>query len=119
MAGGGTFGARQIAYFNGDLFRTDTPIELNTVAMQRLGDAVKDNWRSIEPSIFGTLFKRALDISKRAQTGAHYTGADDIKLVVEPVVMMPLRREWETAPGRSTTCWMRKTPTVRGSGWRR
>ena len=95
MAGGGTFGAHQIAYFNGDLFRADTPIELNTVAMQRLGDAVKDNWRSIEPSIFGTLFERALDASKRAQTGAHYTGADDIELVVEPVVMTPLRREWE------------------------
>ena len=27
--------------------------------------------------------------------GAHYTGADDIELVVEPVVMTPLRREWE------------------------
>ena len=97
MAGGGTFGPHQIAYFNGDLFRTDTPIELNTVAMQRLGDTVKDNWRSIEPSIFGTLFERALDASKRAQTGAHYTGAEDIELVVEPVVMTPLRREWETA----------------------
>ena len=97
MAGGGTFGPHQIAYFNGDLFRADTPIELSTVAMQRLGDAVKDNWRSIEPSIFGTLFERALDASKRAQTGAHYTSADDIELVVEPVVMTPLRREWETA----------------------
>ena len=97
MAGGGTFGAHQIAYFNGDLFRTDTSIELSPVAMQRLGDAVKDNWRSIEPSIFGTLFERALDTSKRAETGAHYTGAKDIKLVVEPVVMTPLRREWEAA----------------------
>ena len=97
MAGGGTFGAHQIAYFNGDLFRADTPIALNSVAMQRLGDAVKDNWRSIEPSIFGTLFERALDASKRAQTGAHYTGAKDIKLVVDPVVMTPMRREWEVA----------------------
>ena len=48
-----------------------------------------------EPSIFGTLFERALDASNRAQMGAHYTGADDIELVVEPVVMTPLRREWE------------------------
>ena len=53
------------------------------------------NWRDIEPSIFGTLFERALDASNRAQMGAHYTGADDIELVVEPVVMTPLRREWE------------------------
>ena len=66
------------------------------MALQRLGEACKSNWRDIEPSIFGTLFERALDASKRAQTGAHYTGADDIRLVVEPVVMKPLRREWET-----------------------
>ena len=97
MAGGGMFGAKEIAWFNGDLFRADTPIELSPVALQRLGEACAQNWRSIEPSIFGTLFERALDASKRAQTGAHYTGADDIELVVEPVVMTPLRREWETA----------------------
>ena len=97
MAGGGMFGSKEIAYFNGDLFRADTPIELSPVALQRLGEACAQNWRSIEPSIFGTLFERALDASKRAQTGAHYTGADDIELVVEPVVMTPLRREWETA----------------------
>ena len=72
-------------------------VELSTVALQRLGEACEKNWGSIEPSIFGTLFERALDASKRAQTGAHYTGADDIKLVVEPVVMTPLRREWDAA----------------------
>ena len=70
-------------------------VELSTVALQRLGEACERNWRDIEPSIFGTLFERALDASKRAQTGAHYTGADDIELVVEPVVMTPLRREWQ------------------------
>ena len=97
MAQGGLFGTQEIAHFNGDLFRGDTPVELSGGAMQRLGEAVVANWRSIEPSIFGTLFERALDASKRAQTGAHYTGADDIELVVEPVVMAPLRREWEAA----------------------
>ena len=97
MSEGGLFGTHEIAHFNGDLFRGDTPVELSSGAMQRLGEAVIANWRSIEPSIFGTLFERALDASKRAQTGAHYTGADDIELVVEPVVMTPLRREWNAA----------------------
>ena len=102
MATGGFSGADEIAHFNGDLFKSidggpvDT-VELSTTALQRLGEACERNWRDIEPSIFGTLFERALDASKRAQTGAHYTGADDIELVVEPVVMTPLRREWETA----------------------
>ena len=95
MATGGLFGTQEIAYFNGDLFKGDAAIELNSNALQRLGEAVEANWRSIEPSVFGTLFERALDASKRAQTGAHYTGASDIELVVEPVVMTPLRREWE------------------------
>ncbi len=97
MATGGFSGADEIAHFNGDLFNMVDTVELSTTALQRLGEACERNWRDIEPSIFGTLFERALDASKRAQTGAHYTGAEDIELVVEPVVMAPLRREWETA----------------------
>ena len=96
MATGGFSGTDEIAHFNGDLFNTVDTVELSNNARQRLGEACKSNWRDIEPSIFGTLFERALDASKRAQTGAHYTGANDIELVVEPVVMKPLRREWDT-----------------------
>ena len=95
MATGGFSGADEIAHFNGDLFNVVDTVQLSTVALQRLGEACERNWRDIEPSIFGTLFERALDASKRAQTGAHYTGADDIELVVDPVVMKPLRREWD------------------------
>ena len=95
MATGGHAGADQIPHFDGDLFNVVDTVELSTVALQRLGEACERNWRDIEPSIFGTLFERALDASKRAQTGGHYTGTDDIELVVEPVVMTPLRREWE------------------------
>ena len=72
-------------------------MELSATALQRLGEATQKNWRNIEPSIFGTLFERALDASKRSQLGAHYTGADDIMLVIDPVVMEPLRREWDAA----------------------
>jgi len=97
MATGGFSGADEIAHFNGDLFNVIDTVELSAVALQRLGEACEKNWRDIEPSIFGTLFERALDASKRAQTGAHYTGAADIELVVEPVVMKPLRREWDAA----------------------
>ncbi len=97
MAKGGLFGAEEIAYFNGDLFNTVDPVELSAPALFLLGQASQKNWQNIEPSIFGTLFERALDASKRSQLGAHYTSADDIMLVVEPVVIAPLRREWEAA----------------------
>ena len=29
------------------------------------------------------------------QFGAHYTSEEDIKMLVEPVLMAPLRREWQ------------------------
>ena len=96
MAGGGLFGADEVAHFNGDLFNTVDTIEFSPVALLLLYEAAQKDWRNIEPSIFGTLFERALDASKRSQLGAHYTSAEDIELVVEPVVMEPLRREWET-----------------------
>ena len=95
MSGGGMFGAAQIKRFNGDLFAGVNTVLLSAAALQRLAEAARQNWRNIEPSIFGTLFERALDASKRAHLGAHYTGAEDIMLVVEPVVMAPLRAEWE------------------------
>ena len=97
MAGGGLFGADQVAHFNGDLFRSVDTVEFTLTALYYLEQATQKDWRNIEPSIFGTLFERALDASKRSQLGAHYTGAADIELVVEPVVMDPLRREWDTA----------------------
>ena len=97
MASGGLFGANEIPYFNGNLFDHTEAVELSAVALQRLAEATSKNWQDIEPSIFGTLFERALDASQRSQLGAHYTSSDDIMLVVEPVVMAPLRREWETA----------------------
>ena len=97
MANGGLFGPAEIRHFNGDLFNDSDTVELSAVALQRLAEATGRNWQNIEPSIFGTLFERALDASKRAYLGAHYTSAEDIMLVVDPVVMTPLRREWEQA----------------------
>ena len=95
MATGGLFGADEVAYFNGDLFSSVDTVEFNLNALEYLEQAARKDWHNIEPSILGTLFERALDASKRSQLGAHYTSAADIELVVEPVVMDPLRREWE------------------------
>ena len=97
MAEGGLYGADEIAYFNGDLFNSVDAVELSEVSLFLLEQASRKDWSNIEPSIFGTLFERALDASKRAQLGAHYTSADDIMLVIQPVVLDPLLREWETA----------------------
>ena len=97
MAEGGRFGIARIPYFDGNLFDHEDIVELSHGALLRLAEATQKNWQDIEPSIFGTLFERALDASKRSQLGAHYTSAEDIMLVVDPVVMAPLRREWDAA----------------------
>lgn len=98
MADGGAFGADPIAYFNGGLFdsATDSPaLELTKGELGILIIAGGRDWSSVDPSIFGTLFERSLDPAKRSQIGAHYTGREDILRVIEPVVMAPLRRQWE------------------------
>src|SRR6202042_739854 len=59
-----------------------------------LARAALHPWQAVEPSIFGTLFERILDPKKRAQIGAHYTSKADILLVIDPVIMTPLRRKW-------------------------
>src|SRR5688572_26095117 len=63
--------------------------------MDIIADIDVVDWGAIEPSICGTLFERGRDPSKRSQLGAHYTSKEDILLIVEPVLMAPLRREWE------------------------
>lgn len=95
MAEGGYFGADAIAHFNGGLFNDSTALTLDSDGLAILARISSLDWSSIEPSIFGTLFERSLDPAKRAQLGAHYTSEEDILLIVEPVLMAPLRRKWE------------------------
>jgi hypothetical protein len=105
MATGGDFGLEPIRHFNGNLF-DDPPSpggcggisrtlpELTTDDIKRISAAASLDWSAVDPSIFGTLFERGLDPNTRAQLGAHFTSRADIELVVDAVVMAPLRREW-------------------------
>ena len=94
MNEGGEILMRDIPYFNGTLFNVVTVETLQVNALDELVNAAELNWASIEPSVFGTLFERSLDPDKRSQLGAHYTSREDILLIVEPVLMQPLRGEW-------------------------
>jgi hypothetical protein len=84
--------------------------------------AARLDWKAIDPTIFGTLFESGLDDEKRAEmaslfdapdpedhaqarlftvqaadrgVGIHYTDEATIMKIIEPVVVAPLRREWE------------------------
>ena len=94
MAKGGMFGHHKIRHFNGHLFEEATVFELNAAELKTLVEAAEADWQFIQPSIMGTLFQRALDEKQRAALGAQYTGEPDIRDLVEPVLMAPLRREW-------------------------
>ncbi len=95
MNTGGYFGADKILYFDGGLFDDDHVLPLDGADMDIIANIDALDWGAIKPSIFGTLFERGLDPSKRSQLGAHYTGEEDIVLIVEPALMAPLRREWK------------------------
>jgi len=94
MRAGGWFGTVEIKHFNGRLFDDIHALELDSAGMRTLAQVSRLDWSSVEPSIFGTLFERSLDPGKRSQLGAHYTSKEDILLMVEPVLMAPLRRRW-------------------------
>jgi len=95
MADGGYFGLERIPHFDGGIFDSRDALSLGRDDLEILSRVARLDWSSIEPSILGTLFERGLDPGKRAQLGAHYTSRKDILLIVEPVLMRPLRRRWE------------------------
>lgn len=91
----GMYGDEPIEWFNGGLFDDNRVLPLEREDLALLHSAASMDWQDIDPSIFGTLFERGLDPDKRSQLGAHYTDAEKIKMIVEPVVRQPLLREWE------------------------
>jgi type II restriction/modification system DNA methylase subunit YeeA len=95
MENGGEFDLTEIKHFNGGLFDGRRALALEADELGLLQALHSFRWDLIDPTIFGTLFERFLDPDKRAQIGAHYTDPDKIMLIVEPVVMRPLRAEWE------------------------
>jgi type II restriction/modification system DNA methylase subunit YeeA len=118
----GLFGAVTIPWFNGGLFDDDDVLPLGQNQLRDLTSAARLDWKAIDPTIFGTLFESGLDDKKRAEmaslfdapdpedhtqaslfkapaanrgVGIHYTDEATIMKIIEPVVVAPLRREWE------------------------
>ena len=118
----GRFGMVAIPWFNGGLFDDDDVLPLGINAVRDLMTAARLDWKAIDPTIFGTLFESGLDDKKRAEmaslfdapdpedrtqatlfsapaanrgVGIHYTDEATIMKIIEPVVVAPLRREWE------------------------
>lgn len=108
MRRGGLFGATEIYHFNGGLFDGQPVFALKADEIGLLRAANRLDWSQIDPSIFGSLFERFLDPQKRAQIGAHYTDADKIRKIIEPVILRPLRKEGRRRRRTSQRCWTRE-----------
>ena len=96
MSTGDEIASPPIKRFNGGLFDgTPHNLRIGSSIMPHVREADALDWSQIEPAIFGTLFERIYNPAKRAQHGRHYTSRKDIETLVEPVVMTPLRRDWD------------------------
>jgi hypothetical protein len=95
MNTGGSFGFERILKFNGSFFEDAIAIALPREQLEILYAAAAKDWSLVEPAIFGTLLERALEKRERSRLGAHYTPRSYVERLVRPVVMEPLRSEWE------------------------
>lgn len=86
-ATGGRF--KKVAYFNGGIFKTITPIELNSYELDLLEICSRYDWSKVEPAIFGNIFQFSMDKPERHETGAHYTSETDIMKIVRPTIIQP------------------------------
>lgn len=95
--GKGYFGTVRIPWFNGGLFDDDDVLDLLFSEVQALGEAMKLDWASVEPVIFGTLFERGLDPARRKEMAGLFDAvapkpANSRKKKAEaPALALPLR----------------------------
>jgi type II restriction/modification system DNA methylase subunit YeeA len=117
-----SFGPFAVPWFNGGLFDDDDVLPLGQNQLRDLTSAALLDWQAIDPTIFGTLFESGLDDKRRSEmaglfdapepdghelalpltapaaqrgVGIHYTDEATIMKIIEPVVVAPLRREWD------------------------
>lgn len=86
---------KEIARFNGGLFEDTSALPVNAAQLEMLTDAAASDWSAVEPSIFGTLLTRALDPRERHKLGAEYTPRAYVERLIRPVILDPLRDQWD------------------------
>ena len=84
-----------VRYFNGGLFEDSRTYPLGGFLVHNLYEAARQNWRRVEPAIFGTLLEQALTTAERAKLGAHYTPRPYVETLVRATIMDVLEPEWE------------------------
>jgi hypothetical protein len=86
-----------VDYFDGGIFKEIYPLQLTPQELELLRAAARENWSKIRPAIFGTIFEDSLTDKERHQIGAHFTSEQDIKRIVDPVIVQPWDERIEAA----------------------
>lgn len=97
-ATGGRF--KDVRYFNGGLFSTIEPIELNADELEIIGGekgVAREDWSKINPVIFGTLFQHSMDKEARHALGGHFTSEADIHRIIGPSIIRPWQERIDAA----------------------
>jgi len=94
---------KKLLQFNGGLFQDDTVLPVNGFQLGLLRKAANQQWKNVEPAIFGTLLERALVPEERHALGAHFTPRAYVERLVLPTVIDPLREEFENVYAAAVT----------------
>lgn len=78
-------------YVNGDLFAKPAAVFMNRDELVHLRQAAEFNWKTVDPTIFGSLMEGVLGEERRERLGAHYTHESDIMKIVGPTIVRPWR----------------------------
>lgn len=82
-------------YANGGLFENPARVHLTGEELEHLRAAAGFQWRSVQPSIFGSLLEGGLGHDQQWRLSAHYTHEADIQKVVLPTIVEPWRERIE------------------------
>ncbi|WP_027245846.1 class I SAM-dependent DNA methyltransferase [Leisingera daeponensis] len=89
---------QELEYVNGGLFsgRPDCPV-FDPIAWGYLLDAAGEDWRKINPDIFGSMIQSIADAKRRSELGMHYTSVPNILKVLGPLFLDDLDAAIEKA----------------------
>lgn len=87
-----------LEYVNGGLFAgaIDAPV-FDVTAYRYLRDACGEDWREINPDIFGSMIQSVADPAQRSELGMHYTSVPNIMKVIGPLFLDDLDTEIDKA----------------------
>jgi hypothetical protein len=89
---------REFEYVNGGLFAggIDAPV-FDAPSARYLRDVSAENWKGINPDIFGSMIQSVADAKLRSELGMHYTSVPNIMKVLGPLFLDDLDAEIDRA----------------------